>query len=184
MRLHPPKDLEPKKLFELLIREPYPYIDHTLVFGGREFPCLVRAVSGAQEASFFDDGEDMPEEQRWENTCCRYLYNTVLDTKHRHLFPSEGWLYQNLQGFEARQLATQLLPKLRIISPTYATADVMLWQDVLKKGAQHNFLQALVLADAEPFYSYWGIKPNQVVDAQHIVWAACAKYVRQLRDAD
>jgi hypothetical protein len=146
----------------------------------------VQALSGEEESEIFYEFDDHPEEVRPDLVACRCLYRMIVDEKWKSIFPSESWVLNNLEGYEAKIISAQILEEYQKISPNFMTCDYFAWDRKIQEGINRpgNFIKAVLLADCKSPNEFWGILPSEVIDVQYILWMSCRTYVKRIRESE
>lgn len=142
-RRKPPQDVEPGKLFRLLLRRPRPLLRMTYRLDVAEDVALyARALTPSERAIVRDADET--------ERSTLFLSLAVCDGQGAPIFatPEQAW---GLQEQEADELSAAVMTAHRVIAPTYDWSDVAAWNKALAAGAGEAGSYALMHQIAASF---------------------------------
>lgn len=190
----PPKDIEPARLFRILLQRPRataPLVQR--VRGAEAIPLRVRALSSVEEAAIADAADGL-DEMRGSRVAAELVCRTLL-TPDGPAFASVEDV-GGLDPEEAIVLAVAVRAALNIISPTYALHDSAAWDRVLQRGAKApgNWAEALSLGGCVDYAfgmgmgrsverpdRYFGIPLADMTDGQWMVYRAARAVAEELK---
>lgn len=139
----PPKHIPAGRLFRLLLARPYAVTPIVYrIRGAEHIPLRVRALSASDEMAIADVGEARPNTRA--SACASELVRRALLAPGGPAFASAEEVDQ-MPIESVLSLAKAVREALNIISPTYALAEVALWDARLKEGARANWSEAIAL---------------------------------------
>lgn len=192
--IQPPRDVEPGRLFRLLLQRPRPITSLACRIRGAENVALrVRAISGIDEAAIADASEG-PDEVRGSRAAAELVHRALL-APGGPAFASADEV-GHLGADEALALARAVRAALDVISPTYVLHDGAAWDRVLRRGASApgNWAEALSLGGCVDYAfgygvgrsierpdRYFGIPLADMTDGQWMAYRAARAVAEELK---
>jgi hypothetical protein len=143
--LEPPKNIEPGRLFRLLLRRPRPWLALNYRIRGLErFALTVRALKSIEYAEALEEGPLGPLVACLRLASGEPAFGGVADLAGLRFDEAE-----RLQGAANEALAT--------VSPLYGYANPRSWNVALMKGAAENAHEAFALGSSYDTSYGWGV---------------------------
>lgn len=186
--LLPPRDVQPARLFRLLLRRPRPVLPIAFRFAwAADMELAVRGLTALEDATAGDVDPDMPAEVRHSEVARRLISAWLLVDGAPALSAED---VAALTEAEAGALWRAVRAAAAIVSPQYRTADVDAWTTALEAGAKHpsnravasivHFSTELVIgmgggANVSAPDRYFGIPYADLTDGQIMAYQAAKK---------